>query len=123
MRTVKFRHIFGIGENSAPWENARLDDFVLMSPALGFSVHIYKVLPSLKVLNDFFSNGEANEGMSGAIEWKSFDIDTLEYEELVESICTNPKLDIKVDKKLNDIDSFSKWRRKALSVYNPRKDG
>jgi hypothetical protein len=121
MRTVKVRHIYGVGETSAPWENHSLEEFIFMNPSLGFALACFKVVPPLDVLNDVFRQSECNMGMSGAIEWKSFEIDSEEYIELVEVLYTDPQRDMVLDEELNKIQSFKEWNKKAMSKYNPRK--
>ena len=44
MRTVKVRHLYGVGETSAPWENHSLDEFIFMHPFLGFALACFKVM-------------------------------------------------------------------------------
>lgn len=121
MRTVKVRHLYGIGETSAPWEHHPLDEFIFMHPFLGFVLACLKVMPPLAVLNDAFSKSESNAGMSGGLEWKSFEIDTDEYSELLEVLYTDPKRGITFDEELNKIETFKEWNKKAMSKYNPRK--
>ncbi len=121
MRTVKVRHLYGVGETSAPWENHSLDEFIFMHPFLGFALACFKVMPPLAVLNDAFCESKSDAGMSGGVEWKPFEIDAEEYLELVEVLYTDPKRGIVLDEELNKIENFKEWNRKALSKYNPRK--
>ena len=123
MRTVKVRHMYGVGNSSAPWENHPLDEFIFMHPSLVFALACYKVMPPLAVLNDAFGKSESNAGMGGAIEWRPFAIDAEEYSELVEILYTDPELGIVLDEQLDQIDDFKEWANKALSKYNPRKRG
>jgi len=121
MRTVKVRHLYGVGETSAPWENHPLDEFIFMHPFLSFALACFKVMPPLTVLNDAFRKSESDAGMSGGVEWKSFEIDAEEYSELVEVLYTDPKRGIVLDEELNKIETFKEWNKKAMSKYNPRK--
>ncbi len=120
-RTVKVRHLYGVGENSASWESRNLDEFVFMHSRLGFALDCFKVMPTLSVLNDVFNQPESDGGMGGGVEWKPFAIDVQEYSELVEVLWTDPKRAIVIDEELNKINSFAEWSSKALSKYNPRK--
>ena len=121
MRIVKVRHIYGVGENAAPWENRNLKEFVFLAPDLKFSLVVFKVIPSFSALNDFFKLSKSEAGMSGGIEWKSFEIDKDEYNELVEELCTDPLREISIDEELNKIGIYDEWRKKAMRKYNPRK--
>ncbi|WP_415891739.1 hypothetical protein ACMXYN_10290 [Neptuniibacter sp. PT8_73] len=120
MRTVKVRHLYGVGETSAPWENHPLDEFIFLHPFLGFALACLKVMPPLTVLNDAFCKSVSDSGMSGGIEWRPFEIDCDEYSELVEVLYTDPKRDIVLDEELDRIKTFKEWNKKAMIKYNPR---
>ena len=118
MRTIKYRRTYGVGKNSAPWENITLEQFVLLIPSLGQVMCCSKVMPPFVVLNEIFNNGESNQGMGGSIEWKSFEINKEEYYQLVEYLCTDPKL----DKELDSANTFREWRSLVMKKYNARKN-
>jgi len=113
--------MYGVGENSSPWENCILSEFADFCPDLGLAVYVIKVIPSLAVLNNIFASGESNAGMGGAIIWKPFEIDTNEYNLLVEYFCSNPEHNIKTDNILTEVKTFKEWQKKALHEYTPRK--
>lgn len=123
MRTVKVRHLYGAGESSAPWENHSLDEFMFMHPSIGFALACFKIMPPLAVLNDVFRASKLDAGMSGGVEWRLFEIDTQEYEELVEALCTDPKRNIGLDEELEKLTSFREWKKSAMAKYNPRTRG
>jgi len=114
MRTVKVRQLYGIDETSAPWENHSLDEFVFMAPALGSALTIYKFMPSLVTINNFFSQSESDAGMGGGVEWKPFELDQAEYDELLECLCSDPERNIEIDEALNCFTNFEQWQMKAM---------
>ena len=112
--------MYGVGKNSAPWENISLDKFVLLIPSLGQIMCCSNVMPPIVVLNELFSNGESNQGMGGHIKWKSFEVDTEEYLQLAECLCTDPKLNIQLDPEFDSANTFKEWQSLVRRKYNTR---
>jgi len=117
MKTVKYRNCYGVGENSDPWENINLEDFVRFVPDLGYSISMYQSIPPLAVLNDFFALGRANLGMSGSWIWKIFSIDIAEYEDLVEILYTDPKFNMKEERLYQELTKYKVWNKLMFRDY------
>jgi len=122
MRTIKYKHIYGVGENAAPWENESLEKFVFLVPHLAMALRLYKLMPPYAVLNDLFSMSRDDAGMSGGVEWNQFSIEQSEYDELVEELCTDPKLNIQLDSEASSCKDFAQWQKEALRKCKPIKN-
>ena len=59
-------------------------------------------------------------GMSGACEWKPFEVNSDEYAELVLELTTNPNYQIIEDEDLNEKSNYKKWHGALLSKYSKR---
>ncbi len=123
MRTIKYKNCYGIGISSDSWENIPLEKFILLVPSLGYSISIYQIIPPLAVLNDFFTLGEVNSGMSGHWIWKVFTIKRDEYKDLVEIIYTDPKLNINMREEFlyPKITKYKAWNKLMFSNYAKNK--
>ena len=118
MREVKIKKKFG--GYSEPWQWYRLDKAIQMMQDLSFNLLTLKVFPPSEILNKVFKEGHCDEGMGYETVWKPFEIDQDEYEELMEAIVTDPKLDITLDEELNEIKDYKLWEKAAFVKYNPR---
>ena len=116
MRTIKYRPRYGTGVNSAAWQDVPLDQFILNVAALchveGF------VIPPLRLLNETLLEAKSEHG--GGYEWKPFTIEEDEYQELVEVLCTDPRLNVVTDSEFDDAKNAWKWRMALVKKYGGR---
>ena len=117
MRDVRFQLCSATGPREAPWTHAALDEFLIWSSVFRISLQKAGVIPPLSVINEVMASGCHDAGMSGSTKWKPFQISQEEYEELVESLMTNPNFAITEDRELWDRSGFGKWHGAVLSKY------
>ena len=117
MRDVKFRIYPGTGGGTPSWEHAPLDEFLLTAPLFIYELKAFGVIPPLHVLNEKLSVGKYDAGMGGACDWKPFEINSDEYNELVLELTTNPEYKIIEDEELKDKSNFGKWHGALLSKH------
>ena len=117
MMEVKFKNNPSTGQQTAQWEVAPLEYFLLNTPLFFYELKAFGVIPPLHILNEKLILGEQDSGMGGACNWKPFQVTEEEYVELVESLLTNPELEIIEDKELWVKQNFKKWHGALLSKY------
>ena len=109
MRDVKFRIFSGIGAATPSWKHATLKEFLLESPVFAYELKVFGVMPPLHVLNEILGKGKYDAGMSGACEWKPFEVNSDEYAELVLELTTNPNYKIIEDEDLKEKSNYKRW--------------
>lgn len=117
MRDVRFKMYPGTGAATPSWEHATLDMFLLTAPLFIYELKVFGVIPPLRILNEKLSIGRYDAGMGGACDWRSFEIDVEEYNELVMELTTNPNYKIITDEELDEKPNFKKWHGALLSKY------
>lgn len=120
MRDVRFKNHSATGARDAPWEYAPLDQFLLATPMFYYQLTQGGVIPPLHVLNECLRAGTHHAGMSGASDWKPFELTQDEYEELVENLVTHPDYQIEECRELWDRPNYKKWSGAALSRHSRR---
>ncbi len=58
--------------------------------------------------------------MGGSCEWRPFELDHAEYEELVTPLANDPEYPAVTDPALESATGYSRWFGKALSKHNPK---
>ena len=113
MKTIKYRIRYGVGKTSAPWLNEPLEKFIL---EVVIARHLDGfVIQPLHFINEILMSGETNAGTG--FQWKPFEIDNDEYQELAEILCTDPKLNVTIENEFNDAKSLFDWRVKVGKKY------
>ena len=120
MKDIRFKNFAATGPREAPWEYAKLVEFLLISPIFAYELKAFGVIPPLHVINEVLSKGSYDAGMGGGSEWKAFEISKEEYIELVEHLLTNPEHDIVEDRDLWEKSNYKKWHGAMLSKYAKR---
>ena len=119
MRDVRFKLQPPLG-GPGPWTHARLSEFLLSLPNLFLLHGGEQPIPPCAVLNEVFTSGKWDAGMSGGCEWKPFEISDDEYDELVQALALTPNYRFITDAALAEIKSLRQWRSKRLSKYSGR---
>ena len=102
-----------------PWENIPLERFILEAVAARY-VNGF-VLQPLHFMNEILSKGETEIGMG--FQWKPFEIDRNEYQELVDILCTDPTLNASVENDLDHAKSLHDWQMKVGKKHRYKKNG
>lgn len=76
--------------------------------------------PSLSLINNIFSKGELDFGMSGGVCWERFEISNDDLEELKEEVSKKYNIDFKSNPELEALSSYSEWASKALRYCRSR---
>ncbi len=113
MRTIKYRICYGVGKNSAPWINEPLEKFVLEVVAARHANGF--VLQPFHFLNEILAKGETEIGMG--FQWKPFELDENEYQELIDILCTDPSLNVSVENEFINAKNLHDWRMKVGRKY------
>ncbi len=117
MRDIKFKNHPGTGPRNTSWEYASLDQFLLKTPLFFYELCVFGVAPPIHILNEKLKTGTYDAGMGGGCDWKPFEIDPIEYEDLVMELTTNPDHKIIEDDELWEKPNFKKWHGALLSKY------
>jgi hypothetical protein len=117
MMDVRFKQHAALGPSQ--WTYAQLPDFVFSLP-LFMPREYEQPIPPLTVLNEIFTSGKLDAGMSGGCEWKPFEISQGQYDELVQELLTRPQYRFVIDDDLATAKSVRQWRGKVLSKYLKR---
>ena len=116
MRTVKYRIWYGVGKESAPWMNEALEEFILKVVAArhvnGF------VLQPLHFINEILKKGETEIGVG--YQWKPFELDESEYQELIDILCTDPTKKVTTEAEFNNAKNLHDWRMKVGRKYRQK---
>ena len=120
MMDVRFKQHGAVGP--AEWTYASLADFLFALPFF-LPRDFEQPVPPLTVLNEIFTSGKLDAGMSGGCEWKSFEISQDEYDELAQELLTRPQCRFVIDDELATAKSVREWRGKVLSKYAKRQRG
>lgn len=115
VRTVKYINRRGVGKYSAPWINKSIDRFVLEAAA-NRHVHGF-VIPPLHFLNEILASGN-----SPPFEWKPFEIDEVEYQQLVEQLMADPGLNVVTDNEFDNAKSLWDWKINMGKKYKLKKN-
>ena len=115
MIEVKFKNYAGTGPQEAHWEHASLEQFLLTTPLFVYELLAFGVIPPLHVFNERFVKGEYDIGMGGACDWKPFQLTQEDYNELVDSLLTNPDYEIIEDKLV--VKTIAIGKRDDMEVY------
>jgi hypothetical protein len=78
MKQIVFYQLSGIGDGKSKEEGSVLD----LLEAIPYLL-LRKRLPGLQVINAILAQGYEDAGMSGAVQWQSFQIDEDEFQELI----------------------------------------
>lgn len=68
-----------------------------------------KIIPPLKVLNDFFMSGIDDGGMSGGVKWSPFSINEREYKELREAFLAEDWASLDIPNWVETSDHWHVW--------------
>ena len=117
MRDVRFKYHRGSGHGS--WEYATLRDFLHKLPAF-FHVLYVGLVPPLHVVNQVLRTGTDAEGMGGIYEWKPFQLDAREYDELVTELLAAPEGKYIRDEALDSAPNLAKWIGAVMSAHRER---
>jgi hypothetical protein len=104
MRTLQYYELTAFGPEKLPKE-ADLLRFVLDIPYL----FVFGLIPPICVLNDVFRSGLADAGMSGGCGWEPFQVDSEEYDELVQALLAVPEGNCKVVEAPGWVRSLIDW--------------
>ncbi|MCQ3932668.1 MAG: hypothetical protein DPW16_19640 [Chloroflexi bacterium] len=126
MRIVKYKTYWAYAGKGVPCEEV-LAEFILDVPYL-LSTHA-GVIPPLHCLNEFLKTGGHNGGMGPGATWKPFQIDEVEYGELVDVLTKMNFESIRekhpyfrfnaafVDEDLQDCKSHADWLGRVREKY------
>lgn len=119
MRDVRFKQHPGVGGEGS-WTYATLPDFLFALPYLFVLGSNEQAIPPMAVLNEIFKSGTWDAGMSGACEWKPFEISAQEYDELAQALAARNEYRFVDAGDLAEVKSLRQWRSKVLSKYGRR---
>ena len=119
MRDVRYKYHGAIGPSS--WTHSSLVEFLFAIPYL-FPRVGKEPIPPLHVLNELLMSGVSDAGMSGGCEWKAFEIDQAEYDELVEELTTMPNRELVLDSELASCRDLKQWRAERMTKYFSRRN-
>jgi len=115
---VRFKRHDAIGPPGA-WTHGTLLEFLFALPTVLRPGPNRQPVPPLAVLNDVFRSGARDAGMSGACEWKPFEIDETDYRSLVDELVTMPGYDFVEDLTLESR-AAKDWMSESFRKYPPR---
>jgi len=96
-------------------------DLLEQIPGVMLIITSAQLFPSLSLLNDIFSKGELDAGMSGGVCWEKFEISDVEFEELKQEIAKKYQIEFKENHELDSLMSYSEWASKALKYCRARR--
>lgn len=114
MRDVRFKRHPAVGGSTFPWERGPIVDLLFAADPY------FRHVPPLAAINELFSTGEMDNGMSGGASWKPFCIDQVEYEELVEELLTYPGRFITLEPSLEVCATYKDFERASLQRLRRR---
>jgi len=91
-----------------------LIDLLEQMPSVMLIITSASTFPSLSVLNDIFSKGELDSGMSGGVCWEKFEVSQDDLEELKKEVSRKYNVDFKRNSELESLSTYSEWVGKAL---------
>jgi len=89
-------------------------DLLEQMPSVMLIITLASTFPSLSLLNNIFSKGELDSGMSGGVCWEKFEISNDDLEELKKEISKKYNVDFKRNPELESLSLYSEWVNKAL---------
>ena len=109
MRIVRYKVLPPINPFDDPVPNVHgsLVEFLFTIPSL----LDWDVLPPLSILNEILLSGIKDAGMSGGCQWKPFQLEPDEYEELVLELLTLPGKTFYREEPPEQINTYKDWWR------------
>lgn len=95
-------------------QDCPLDNFVEYLPTLMLIICTTRTFPSLAVLNDLFSIGHMDAGMSGGLRWQPFEILEAQRQSLMDAVSRKYQIEYQENVTLGSCVTFADWSRKAL---------
>lgn len=89
-------------------------DLLEQMPSVMLIITSVSTFPSLSLLNNIFSKGELDSGMSGGVCWEKFEISNYDLEELKKEVSKKYNVEFKGNPELDSLSSYSEWASKAL---------
>jgi len=84
-------------------------DLIEQIPPLMIIVLERKILPPLAVLNDLFSRGECDSGMSGGVSWDVFQLNDTDISSIKNVLSEKYKIEFVELGELSAIQTFDDW--------------
>lgn len=119
MMDVRFKIHPPVG-GSGQWTHAPLPEFLASLPYFLLLGGHEQPVPPIAVVNDVCKQGKWEAGMSGACEWKPFEIQQADYDELVPVLRAHPEYRFVSDESMAQIKSLRQWQGRVLSKYGRR---
>lgn len=104
-------------ENPENWLDCPIEDFIEYLPALMLIICTGSVFPPLSVLNDLFSVGKMDSGMSGGLLWKPFTIAGNERLRLMKILSRKNKIQFIENEDLGSCVTYIEWSQKFLKSF------
>lgn len=95
-------------------------DLLEQMPSVMLVITSAAVFPSLPLLNNIFSKGELDSGMSGGVCWEKFELSDCEFYELKQEVARKYQVEFKDAPDLDALSSYSAWASKALKYCRQR---
>ena len=110
MKTVRAASI----DNEKDFFEVTVLEVVEQMPSLMLVMNGARAFPSLIALNDLFSIGKCDDGMSGGVLWEVFTLSPDCYNDLKTSISLKYGINFREIPELNAKDKYDDWIIKAL---------
>lgn len=91
-----------------------LDNFVEYLPTLMLIICTTRTFPSLAVINDLFSVGHMDAGMSGGLKWQPFEISEEQRRSLMDTVSRKYQIEYQRNETLESCITYADWSRKAV---------
>ncbi len=91
-------------------------DLLEQIPSLMLLIIKTRYFPSMKVLNDLFSKGEFDSGMSGGVSWEVFSIIKSDWQALKLAISVKYKITYEVLDECKLLETYDEWAERKLSI-------
>ncbi len=101
------------GEN-AVYQNYEVADLIEQLASFMLMIEASSNFPALPVLNDLFSKGEFDEGMSGGVQWIVFALTEQERLEIKREISIKYKINFVDNEVLDSLKTYADWFNKSL---------
>ena len=115
METRRYKVHGAVG--GSKWETGTTLDMLESMPHMWHYLRVYRIVPPIHILNELFSSGIDEAGMSGGCEWRPFEITSSEYDELVEELITSPDYQCELDAELSRIQTEEEWGKTIMKKY------
>lgn len=110
MKTVKAASL----DSDKDFFDVAVIEVIEQMPSLMLAIKGASSFPPQPVLNDLFSKGKVDDGMSGGVIWQPFDLSTDEYNILKTEISDKYEIAFRENKELDCMCRYSDWQKKSL---------